>query len=144
LLDFITERIKAHFTKDPIIIQCNETKIHQALLNIIQNANHAIEGEGTITITTLKETDQLKIIISDTGKGINKEILHKIFDPFFTTKEVGKGTGLGLSITYNIIHEHGGKITVNSIKDKETTFEITLPEKKDTSYGSIKKNIVHR
>jgi signal transduction histidine kinase/ligand-binding sensor domain-containing protein len=133
-----------HFTKDPIIIQCNETKIHQALLNIIQNANHAIEGEGTITITTLKETDQLKIIISDTGKGINKEILHKIFDPFFTTKEVGKGTGLGLSITYNIIHEHGGKITVNSIKDKETTFEITLPEKKDTSYGSIKKNIVHR
>jgi signal transduction histidine kinase/ligand-binding sensor domain-containing protein len=115
------------FSDQSLVIYCNETKIHQAFLNIIQNAVHAIEGEGTITITTRQIKDIVKITVTDTGKGIKEDIIHKIFDPFFTTKEPGKGTGLGLSITYNIINEHKGNISVESIEEKGATFEITFP-----------------
>jgi signal transduction histidine kinase/ligand-binding sensor domain-containing protein len=125
----LKHRIKVikQFTDKPAIIYCNETKIHQALLNILQNASHAIIEEGTITIATDIISDQLKITISDNGKGINQDIIHKIFDPFFTTKEPGKGTGLGLSITYNIIREHGGQISVSSVEQSGATFEVTFP-----------------
>jgi signal transduction histidine kinase len=67
------------------------------------------------------------IRISDNGPGISKSLCSKIFQPFFSTKE--EGTGLGLSITSRIIHEHGGKIEVNSYEGKGTTFIITLPVK---------------
>ena len=68
----------------------------------------------------------IKINISDTGKGIPPNILHKIFDPFFTTKP--KGIGLGLSITYQIVKKHGGTIKVESEWGKGTSFLINLPE----------------
>ncbi|MHB1014509.1 MAG: sensor histidine kinase, partial [Desulfurivibrionaceae bacterium] len=62
--------------------------------------------------------------------GIPQENLNRIFEPFFTTKEVGKGTGLGLSITYDIVtKKHGGKIEVESVEGKGTTFVVTLPIK---------------
>jgi signal transduction histidine kinase len=68
----------------------------------------------------------IKIIISDTGKGIPPDICHKIFDPFFTTKP--KGIGLGLSITYQIVKKHEGTIKVESELGKGTSFVINLPE----------------
>ena len=82
---------------------------------------------GKIKIETLAENGSVKVIISDTGKGIPKENLSKIFDPFFTTKEVGQGTGLGLNVVYNIIEKHNGTINVESIEDIGTTFSISLP-----------------
>jgi two-component system NtrC family sensor kinase len=69
------------------------------------------------------------ISVSDTGKGIEKEILTKIFDPFFTTKPVGEGTGLGLSITFGIVERHGGKLNVHSAIGKGTTFSLKLPQR---------------
>ncbi|MFA4910609.1 MAG: HAMP domain-containing sensor histidine kinase, partial [Desulfobacteria bacterium] len=63
----------------------------------------------------------------DTGVGIPRENLDKIFDPFFTTKDSDNGTGLGLSIAYTIVKEHNGKIDVNSVEGKGTTFTIRLP-----------------
>jgi signal transduction histidine kinase len=73
----------------------------------------------------------IKVVISDTGRGIPPHIIHRIFDPFFTTKP--KGIGLGLSITYQIIKKHGGTIKVESQWEKGTSFVINLPETLESS-----------
>ncbi len=104
-----------------------ENKLHQAFLNFFDNALQAIKGKGKITITTTLINKQLEIVINDTGKGIDQKNLKHIFDPFFTTKPSGEGTGLGLSITNQIINEHGGSISCNSVLNEGTTFTITLP-----------------
>jgi CheY-like chemotaxis protein len=73
----------------------------------------------------------IKLSCSDTGHGIDPDIIDKIFDPFFTTKEKGKGTGIGLSTTYSIVKDHGGVITVDSQSNKGTTFHVYLPQIKE-------------
>jgi signal transduction histidine kinase len=73
----------------------------------------------------------IRVVISDTGRGIPSQIVHKIFDPFFTTKP--KGIGLGLSITYQIIKKHGGTIKVESEWERGTSFVINLPETLENS-----------
>jgi signal transduction histidine kinase len=73
----------------------------------------------------------IKIIISDTGKGIPSHFIPRIFDPFFSTRP--KGVGLGLSITYQIITKHGGAIKVESVWEKGTSFIINLPERLENS-----------
>lgn len=116
-------------------IECISSKMNQVYINLLVNAIQAIKKEGKITIATSEEqkngVEMVKISISDTGSGINKNILPQIFDPFFTTKEVGKGTGLGLSITYSIIQNHKGTIDVESIPGKGTTFMIHIPVKRE-------------
>ena len=114
-------------------IRCFSQKISQVFMNILMNAIHAIENEGTIELVTrhVKEgrrvSDEfVEIRISDSGCGIPKAHLSKIFDPFFTTKPVGEGTGLGLSITYDIVKAHGGHIQVESEEGSGTTFTIRL------------------
>jgi len=107
-------------------------QLNQVLLNILVNAAQAIEKTGEIRIKTWQEDNDVFLAVSDTGCGIDPENIPKIFDPFFTTKEVGKGTGLGMNIAYNIIQQHGGNITVESEKGKETTFTVSLPVPEDT------------
>jgi signal transduction histidine kinase len=105
-------------------------KIQQVLLNIINNAQQAIQSggqPGQIKIITDTQGSNIRISIQDNGPGIPKEHLRRLFDPFFTTKEVGKGTGLGLSLCYGYIQEHGGAITVTSQVGKGATFAIELP-----------------
>ncbi len=121
--------IEKQFYPDNIIISGNSGKLHQVFLNILTNAEQAIENKGNITIKTSITNKNITITIADTGKGIDKAHLKKITDPFFTTKEPGKGTGLGLSITYNIIKEHNGNITFNSEPKMGTEVKITLPIK---------------
>ncbi len=121
----------------------NKTLLHQILVNIINNAVDAMDGEGTIKIEVtrvmandpyLQEFPDMttqnycKIEISDTGHGMDHDTIERIFEPFYTTKEVGKGTGLGLSIVHSIIKEHKGEIAVTSSLGKGTTFTILLPE----------------
>jgi len=115
------------FCKDDFKIISNESKLHQAMLNILTNAIQSIDKKGEITIETSILKHNLTIKISDTGCGISEEILAKITDPFFTTKEPGKGTGLGLSITQNIIDDLKGKLTFKSKPDKGTSVSIKLP-----------------
>lgn len=116
-------------------IKVDKTQMHQVFLNLFLNAIQAMPNGGELTIeanpmisNSLKEVKQnfVKIVISDTGRGIPSQIVHKIFDPFFTTKS--KGIGLGLSITYQIIKKHGGTIKVESQWEKGTSFVINLPE----------------
>lgn len=119
--------IEKNYTPLTYSLMGNEGKLHQAMLNILSNACHAIEKKGNISISTSIEADKLNISITDNGCGISKHILNKIMDPFFTTKEPGKGTGLGLSITYNIIMEHNGTIEYKSEPSKGTQALIKLP-----------------
>jgi PAS domain S-box-containing protein len=122
--------VKKTFNHEGVSIPGNEGKLHQAILNLLTNAEQSIEGKGTIEITTKTKDNHLILTIGDTGSGIPSEIIGKITDPFFTTKDPGKGTGLGLSITYSIIKEHNGDITVSSKIGKGTIFTIHLPIKK--------------
>ncbi len=110
-------------------VLCFPGKLNQVFLNIIKNASQAIEGEGTIEITTSASEENIKISIKDNGSGMDQETINKIYDPFFTTKEVGVGTGLGLSISYAIVQEHGGNIIVKSEPGKGSEFIITLPRR---------------
>ncbi|MBL1264721.1 ATP-binding protein [Methylomicrobium sp. RS1] len=108
-------------------VRCLPHQLNQVFMNLLVNAAHAIEHEGTITLRTGTENDQVWIEISDTGQGIAPEHQNKIFDPFFTTKPVGKGTGLGLSVSYSIVKKHQGEIHVCSQLGQGTTFRIALP-----------------
>ncbi|MFQ6605767.1 MAG: FG-GAP-like repeat-containing protein [Fidelibacterota bacterium] len=118
--------ITRHYKPLPPVF-CQPGQINQVFMNIILNAVQALDGRGTITITTALEASTAVVQIHDDGPGIPPEVQVKIFDPFFTTKPVGTGTGLGLSISYGIITNHGGSLTVRSQAGEGTTFSITLP-----------------
>ncbi|MEW5924390.1 MAG: ATP-binding protein [Candidatus Zixiibacteriota bacterium] len=103
-------------------------QLQQVILNIVNNGVDAIgHGPGKITVATSVKSKFVRISISDTGMGMSPEQMEKIFLPFYTTKEVGKGTGLGLSVSYGIIKNLGGKIEVESVPRKGSTFTINLP-----------------
>lgn len=108
-------------------ITCSPSQINQVFLNLITNAAQAMNGKGTLRISTRLEEEGVVIVFRDDGEGIPEEILNKIFDPFFTTKPTGVGTGLGLSIVHQIIQDHGGEIKVHSTPGKGTRFIIKLP-----------------
>jgi signal transduction histidine kinase len=104
--------------------------LQQAFLNILINAEHAIESSGSggrIDVTTSVAGGDVVTTVRDTGPGIPHEILPRIFDPFFTTKDVGRGTGLGLAIAYGIVTEHGGGIQAANAPGGGAIFTITLP-----------------
>ncbi|WP_319239355.1 ATP-binding protein [uncultured Propionivibrio sp.] len=116
-----------HYGELPLV-RCLSSQINQVFINLLVNASQAIEGSGTITITTEAfGPDQVRVMIEDTGKGIAPEAIDKIFEPFFTTKPVGKGTGLGLSLSKGIVERHHGTLTVASAPGKGATFTMTLP-----------------
>lgn len=120
--------LEKHYTVQELWVKGNVGNLHQVFLNIILNAIQAIEDKGTITVRTSTNKNMVMIEVEDTGCGISSEHLARITDPFFTTKEPGKGTGLGLSITYNIIQEHGGTISFESVQGAGTKVKIRLPK----------------
>jgi two-component system NtrC family sensor kinase len=111
------------------LISGNANQIQQVLINLMINAQQAMEGRsGEVSVaTSYHNSGHVQIQVRDTGPGIPEDLQTKIFEPFFTTKEVGKGTGLGLSVSYGIIQEHGGDIQVKSALGKGTAFNISLP-----------------
>jgi len=122
-------------TLPPIWIDADQIK--QVIMNMVVNAQHAVEEKGNITIRTRRALDprvsaaeakpMVVISIIDTGCGIPDKNLKRIFDPFFTSKDVGRGTGLGLSVSHGIIEAHGGLIEVESRVGEGTTFRVFLP-----------------
>jgi len=117
-------------------IPCNNYKIIQALLNLINNAADAVadRAAGRIDISTSEDDEYVHISITDNGRGIPENIQDKIMQPFFTTKEVGAGTGLGLSVALGIVQSHNGKMNFET-SNKGTKFTISLP--KNTKIHSI-------
>lgn len=108
-------------------VQCNTSQLNQVFLNLINNAAHAMDGAGKITLRTSTEGERVKIEVEDNGSGIPDAVLPKIFDLYYTTKPVGEGTGLGLSIVKDIVTEHGGEISVRTQAGEGTTFTVMLP-----------------
>jgi PAS domain S-box-containing protein len=123
--------IEKNFTKDIYLLDGNEGKLHQAMLNILSNAAQSIDGNGIMVIKTIVSDNNMTISITDSGCGISAQNMSKILDPFFTTKEPGEGTGLGLSITFNILEEHNGTIDFESKVGEGTTVKIILPLNKE-------------
>ncbi len=127
--------VNTSLTEDAINITCMPGSLLQVIINMLVNSAHAIEerqkndnSPGLINITTSKDEQYAIVKISDNGNGIPESITNKIFDPFFTTKEVGKGTGQGLAITHDIIiNKHKGKIDLETVHGKGTTFTLWLP-----------------
>ena len=137
-----TIEIKSHIQTSCNTIQADPTQIHQIIMNLAINAYHAMEDSGGKLKVTLEEVELVEsdllnlemesgafacLTISDTGKGMDKELTRKIFDPFFTTKELGKGTGMGLSIVHGIVADMKGGIQVHSEPEKGTQFFVYLP-----------------
>ena len=81
-------------------------------MNLVGNAIDAIDGRGSITLTSGVRDGWFELEIADTGSGMSQAVRERAFEPFFTTKPVGSGTGLGLSITYSIARRHGGDVAL--------------------------------
>jgi PAS domain S-box-containing protein len=122
-------------------VKVDPGQIEQVLINLYLNAWHAMPQGGDLYIQTdnvylsasycepfkVPAGNYVRVSVTDTGVGIDREIIERIFEPFFTTKDVGKGTGLGLASVYGIIKNHNGIIRVYSEKGHGATFDIYLP-----------------
>jgi two-component system cell cycle sensor histidine kinase/response regulator CckA len=149
----IPKMISIDLQLDPDLnyVQGDGAQLEQVLLNLGSNARDAMPEGGRLVIEThnvhLDEDfcrhhqgaapgDYAQLTFSDTGHGMEKEVLEQIFDPFFTTKEVGSGTGMGMAMVYGIIKSHGGYITCYSEPGRGTTFNLYLPKVKELQKGA--------
>ena len=115
------------FATDVPPVDVYAAELNQVWTNLIDNAVDAMDGDGTLTLATSVDGDDVVVEISDTGPGIDPDVLQRVFEPFFTTKDVGKGTGLGLDITRRIIVDrHTGDVTFES-RPGATTARVRLP-----------------
>jgi len=140
----IGEDIKIHFHPEKNLwnIKIDPVQIDQILANLATNSRDAIQGVGTLNISTANVSFDHKcrvgdcdvapgeyamLSFSDSGSGMSAETRLRIFEPFFTTKETGKGTGLGLATVYGIVKQNHGYIDVDSFPEIGTTFKIYFP-----------------
>ncbi|MEE9148457.1 MAG: ATP-binding protein [Candidatus Tectomicrobia bacterium] len=138
-----TIAIQQHIAPDAGTVLADPTQIHQILLNLCTNAEHAMREMGGILAIGLDHVEvddafavsrpelqvgpHVRLTVRDTGHGMPPEVVERIFDPFFTTKGIGEGTGMGLAIVQGIVTSHGGAITVESRPGHGTTFAVYLP-----------------
>lgn len=136
--------VKQNLSPDIGTILADATHMHQIIMNLCTNASYAMMNTGGILevkldvitadrdlikqVTNLKKGRYVRLILSDTGHGMDNKTKERIFEPFFTRKEVGSGSGLGLSVVHGIVNNYGGAITVDSTLGKGTTFTIYLPQ----------------
>ncbi len=127
----------------PDTVLADVTQLHQVLMNLASNAEYAMRESGgifSVSIDTaevdqglllrypeLKPAPYVRLVVQDSGHGIETATAERIFEPFFTTKRVGEGTGMGLAVVHGIIASHGGVITIRSTQGVGTTFTIYLP-----------------
>ncbi|MDB9786548.1 ATP-binding protein [Bacteriovoracaceae bacterium] len=114
-----------------------EGQLEQVLLNMVNNARHALSDKenALIKLSTLETSKYIELRVQDNGTGVSDEIKDKLFDSFFTNKPFGEGTGLGLSVSKSIVDAMGGKISVSSVFGEGTTFTMKFPKFKDQIYG---------
>lgn len=124
------------------LVYADRQQLRQVLLNLFTNAGDAMHGGGRLTARVvsgklLDERPAVVIEVTDTGVGIPPELLARIGEPFFTTKEEGKGTGLGLAICRRIVHEHAGRLEIDSQVSKGTTVRVTLPVRTEKNVAEL-------
>jgi CheY-like chemotaxis protein/two-component sensor histidine kinase len=130
----IPENIEISFSPSPdgLRVDADQGQLEQVIMNLLINARDSMPRGGRLTVSTASEVDSegdrlARLVVSDTGCGMDEATRQKVFEPFFSTKERGRGTGLGLSIVFGIVHQHGGAIDVESNIGVGTTFTVTLP-----------------
>jgi len=119
-------RIESSYGSVPFV-RVSGRRLQQVVLNLLVNAAHAVEHEGTVKVTTTAHDGWLDLVVADDGCGIEPNVLERVFDPFFTTKRVGEGTGLGLAICYQIVRDHEGEISLESTPGVGTRVLVRLP-----------------
>lgn len=107
------------------MVQADEDKLNQVFLNLFLNSIQAMESGGTLTVSTVKTKNSIKVIVTDTGCGIEEKNLGRVFDPYFTSKS--EGTGLGMAMSAKIVEEHGGSITLESVVNQGTSVIVEIP-----------------
>ena len=114
------------------MLWCDAAQVRQVLLNLVLNAAQATPVGGAVTVTITEERGSngrpagMRMVVADTGSGIDSTLLPRIFDPFFTTRE--EGTGLGLAIVHAVVEGHHGRVEVDSHVGQGSTFSIVLPQ----------------
>ncbi|MBK7972577.1 MAG: response regulator [Deltaproteobacteria bacterium] len=113
---------------DDATVRCRVGRINQVLLNLVKNALLALpESGGRLWVTTRREAEHLEIVVADSGCGIPASHIDRVFDPFFTSRAPGEGSGLGLALTRQIVEEHGGHVSIQSIVGEGTSVTVRLP-----------------
>ena len=135
-LQMNSTKVSVRSVAGPKLVRVNSNLIQQVFVNLLNNANDAMEKGGLVLVviepsTSVDRWVQAKVI--DEGEGIEENSLGKIFEPFYTTKEVGKGTGLGLSISYQVVKDNGGTLEVESAPGSGTTFTLSFPAAPDSA-----------
>jgi PAS domain S-box-containing protein len=136
-------KIQMDIAEETPAVLADPTQIYQVVLNLATNAFHAMEGRnGQLTICLdsfepdahfiqahpqIRPLKYTRLLVADTGSGMDAPTLERIFEPFFTTKPIGKGTGLGLSVVHGIVQSHEGAITVDSEVGRGTEFQLYFP-----------------
>ncbi|MGE0488215.1 MAG: response regulator [Vulcanimicrobiota bacterium] len=132
VLAFLEHRMKGRISVEQHYagvtrLDCFPSSLNQVLMNLVANAIEAIEGAGTITISTENDENWYRIRVRDSGPGLPPGLEDKLFEPFFTTKPIGEGTGLGLSISFGIMQAHRGHIHAKNHPDGGCEFLLEIP-----------------
>lgn len=117
--------IQTELPTDLPLVECDEEKIKQVLLNLLMNGAQAMPNGGRVTVSARREGPDLAVVISDEGPGVPEDLKSRIFDPFFTTRE--SGTGLGLAVVQQIVIQHGGGIDVGRNDTGGARFTVRIP-----------------
>jgi signal transduction histidine kinase len=140
--------IRFHLSGKLNLVNADPNQIEQIVMNLIINARDAMADGGELIVWTENATlegrycqtlqgaapgEYVLLAVSDTGMGMDRDVVEHIFEPFYTTKEVDKGTGLGLAMVYGIVKNHNGHVYCESMPDQGTTFKIYLPVVKGES-----------
>jgi two-component system, cell cycle sensor histidine kinase and response regulator CckA len=123
--------IRLDHSADPLYVVGDSLALKQVIVNLTTNARDAIDGQGTIEISTRRVSgeprDRAVLTVRDSGRGMEPALLDRAFEPFFTTKPAGKGTGLGLPTVYGIVEQHGGTLEISSEPGHGTCVTVSLP-----------------
>jgi PAS domain S-box-containing protein len=120
-------RLTLSTSSDALHVKADPAQLEQVLVNLAVNARDAMPNGGALEIKTALDGSDARLVLSDTGCGMDENTLAHMFEPFFTTKAPGQGTGLGLATVYAAVAQCGGSVNVSSASLRGTTFVITLP-----------------
>lgn len=145
-------RLDLSLSESKLVMMADPVQIEQVILNLCTNSRDAMPDGGSLNIgsevvpveemgaaerQTGGSKRYVRVMISDSGTGMDEETRERIFEPFFTTKQSGSGSGLGLSIVYGIVEQHGGRIDVRSNPGEGTEFRIYFPLVEEKTVESV-------